>query len=443
MKKFINALAIVLCLSMVTLVVSPNIGVETVEAAEYDWLFDEDDYDYFDDEEYDDDEYEYNFDNVKNTFESESISQSGGIEYSKTTLSDKKTNVYPINVKKTAKYIFGMTDESDGEGAILVVDSKGKTIYEEELDLMYKSWNKTLSLSKGKYYIKILSKDWYKFQYKLYVKPLVLIKKETTEHKLTSYDKKSLNPKLGKGRWKTSNENIIGIISKNSNKSSTCKIQARKAGKATVTYTNDNGSVIKYKFTVSAIKNVSKDLKISSCDLKDLKSKIGKGKWTTSNKNIIEILSKNKDYSSTCKIRAKNPGKATITYTDQYGYVAKYIFTVFTKSTYPLDDAYFKMDSVGGLEPSILISNNSNKKIKYIYLDVSFYNAVGDRVYNDIGGYKNAKLEITGYINPWNFEWYYWNPVFYSTTARMMKIETIQIVYSDGSKKNTTLQLFY
>ena len=93
------------------------------------------------------------------------------------------------------------------------------------------------------------------------------------------------------------------------------------------------------------------------------------------------------------------------------------------------------MDSVGGLKPTIFIANNSDKKIKYIDLKVSFYNSVGDKVRNEIGGYTYSNLQITGYIKPWSSDWYEWNPVFYNSSASKMKIETMKITYADGSKK--------
>lgn len=93
------------------------------------------------------------------------------------------------------------------------------------------------------------------------------------------------------------------------------------------------------------------------------------------------------------------------------------------------------MNSIGGLEPHILISNNSNKKIKYVYLTVSFYNAVGDKVTNDIGRSKSVQLKITGPIKPWKFKWYSWDPVFYNYSAYKMKIEKVRIDYFKGEDK--------
>ena len=50
MKKLIKAVALAICFTMTTPVITPSVGIETVEAAEDDWLFDEDEYDYLDDD---------------------------------------------------------------------------------------------------------------------------------------------------------------------------------------------------------------------------------------------------------------------------------------------------------------------------------------------------------------------------------------------------------
>ena len=320
---------------------------------------------YVDDNDYDDDydyeQKEYTYTNVKKKYSLVLVSQSQGHTHGNTTLGDGKTNVYPVNIKKKTKYVIGITS-GYGEGNILILNSKKKKVYEKKLDLRSESWKKTITLKKGKYYIKILSKTSIGFEYKLYVKSLIV--KKDKNIKMTSCDRKKLNPNLGKGKWKTSNNKIVTIITAKSNKS-TCTIRAKKAGHATITYTNKKGSVIKYKI------------------------------------NVI------------------------------------------MKKYYPFDRAWFEMDSVGGLKPHILISNNSNKKIKYVYLTVSFYNAVGDKVSNDIGGYKSANLQITGPIKPWNFSWYEWGPVFYNYTATKMKVEKVTIKYFGGSTKTVYVQKKY
>lgn len=371
--KLVKTVALATCLTMTVPVVAPSVGIETVEAAEDDWLFDEDEYDYLDD---DDEDYSYNntkdysYDNVKKTFKLVEISESKGYKYSGIfELPEGKTNVHPINVKNSAKYIIGFSSYlTMGKASILIVSDDGENMMETKVDIIDEEWKKTVYLPKGKYYIKILAQDEeleLGFEYELYIKPAVTVKKETKNIKMSSCHTKKLEPKLGKGSWTTSNKNIVSIDNKNPKDSSTCTVRAKKAGSATITYKNDSGSILKYKITVSS------------------------------------------------------------------------------KSTNPLEDAYFSMDSVGGLKPTIFIANNSDKKIKYIDLKVSFYNSVGDKVRNEIGGYTYSNLQITGYIKPWSSDWYEWNPVFYNSSASKMKIETMKITYADGSKKTINLNKKY
>jgi hypothetical protein len=322
----------------------PNSFVATVQAADYD----EDD----------------SYSDVKKTYDTVTVSQIGGKDYEMAYLYEDKTNVHPIQVEKKTDYVIGMSARSYGECSILVLNAKEKTIYEKKLDLEFEKWKKTLTLSKGNYYIKVLSKC-YNLQYELSVQPKVKILKETQKLKMYSCDTTTLSPELGKGTWTTSDKSIVTLTSKKAKNVSSCKIRTKKAGTATVTYKNSSGSVIKYKITVSK------------------------------------------------------------------------------KDTYPVYDAYITMNSVGGLKPVIYISNYSSKKIKYVYLDVSFYNAVADKVTNSIGGYSSASLKITGPIKAWNTEWFSWDPVFYNTTATKMKIGSVKIIYMDGTTKTVDVNKKY
>lgn len=368
MKRFFKVFAIVLCLSMIAPASIPRFGVETVEAEDYDWDDDwdydwDDEFDDYYDDYYDDYEEENDYTDIKKRYDTLSVSQSTNHTYPIVTLKNKKTNVYPIKVTKAAEYILGLTEETYGECSFLVEDSKGNSVYEKELSLTFDNWKKTISLSKGTYYIKILSKESIGFEYELFIKSKVM--KDIRNEKIYSCHTKKLEPGLGKGSWTTSNKDIVSIESKNPKSSSTCTVRGKKTGSAVVTYKNSSGCVIEYKFTVSS------------------------------------------------------------------------------KSSNVLEDAYFCMNSVGGLEPTIFIANNSGKKIKYIYVNVSFYNAVGDKLRNDIGGYTTSKLKITGYINIWENKQYDWDPVFYEYSARKMKVETMTIEYSDGSKKTINVNKKY
>lgn len=291
----------------------------------------------------------------------ETIYTDTDITFDSSRLGEGYTKVFPIKIIKAGNYRFQFSDYTWGSLAFLVQRQDGKVIYEKGLRLEFNSWTKKLHLSKGKYKIKVLSREDIGLQFKLELRPM------------------------------------------------------------------------RYRATY--------EMKMSSCNVKKLEG-LGKGKWTTSNSKVVSIITK-KSGRATCNVRGKRRGKATVTFRNKDGAKIKYKITVWEGKTYPVDDATFYMNSAGGLEPWIRISNNSAKKIKYVYLTVSFYNRVGDRVTNDIGGYKKAELEITGPIKPWHWEAFEWNPVFYSNTASKMKIEKITVKYFGGTTKTKKINRKY
>lgn len=111
----------------------------------------------------------------------------------------------------------------------------------------------------------------------------------------------------------------------------------------------------------------------------------------------------------------------------------EYKIKVKSYSRYPFDTAEIHLNSVGGVEPSVWIANNSNKTIKYVDFYAYFYNAVGDMVSNDIGGRTYASLRITGPLKPWKRKMYSWDAVFYNYSVRKMLVKKVKITYMDGS----------
>ena len=101
----------------------------------------------------------------------------------------------------------------------------------------------------------------------------------------------------------------------------------------------------------------------------------------------------------------------------------------------PIELGQFYINSAGGVEPSFLILNNTGKTIKYINFRVTFYNAVWDRVNNDIGGYAYEDLQIVGPLKPWYCDWISFDPVFYNNTVRSFHVDSYVITFMDGSTK--------
>lgn len=281
-------------------------------------------------------------------------------------LKQGKTNVYPIEISKKGEYYFGFIYDyyKKGDFTFAVFDSKGKSVFEKDLTLYYDAWSKKLTLSKGKYFVKILAND----------------KSQDVKYEL------NIRP-------------------------------------------------VKYQGTIKC--------NIACCDTYKAKSDYGKGNWSTSDKKVLEIVGTKKK-TDEIKVHAKKPGKATITFTNKDGVKITYKCTVSTDNgSYPVWGAAVSMNYVGGLEPTIGIANNSDSRIKYVNLTVSFYNRVGDRVNNEIGSYKNAKLQATGPIEAWEIGYFSWDPVFYASTATAMKIESVTIEYFGGKKKTYTVNKKY
>ncbi len=109
------------------------------------------------------------------------------------------------------------------------------------------------------------------------------------------------------------------------------------------------------------------------------------------------------------------------------------------------DVSVANINSVGGVDMQIAWENTSNKTIKYIYFNVTAYNAVGDPVACDIRGYYTINGEVTGPIEPGTvignynidsdtyFNGHYWECLYYNSTIRSFKLNSIEIKYMDGT----------
>lgn len=200
----------------------------------------------------DDEEEELSFDKVHKKYSTKKLSYSKDFSHKNVRLDCGYTNVYPIKVEKAGKYKFTLSDDTYGSFSILLEDSKGRVVKQyDDIYLDFEKWGKTIKLSKGNYILKILSTDELA-EYSLFIKSTIV--KKTVKHKIKSCDIMQLEPKLGAGTWKTSNKKVVAIEKKKS-KGASCVIRAKKAGKATVTYTNKLGSKIKYVITVTKNKN--------------------------------------------------------------------------------------------------------------------------------------------------------------------------------------------
>ena len=186
--------------------------------------------------------------------------------------------------------------------------------------------------------------------------------------------------------------------------------------------------------TQKASKKVTK--KLPSATTYKASPGLGKGTWKTSNSSIVSLSQKK---GSTCTFKLKKAGKAKVTFKSDLGtYV--YNITVHNKKSDPIRAGFIEMNSADGIEPTLFIANNSGKSIKYVDFNATFYNAVGDKVRNDIGNSYSKALQIIGPIKPWTMDYFKWDPVFYSPVVKRMYVKSATITYMDGSKKTVSIR---
>lgn len=93
-----------------------------------------------------------------------------------------------------------------------------------------------------------------------------------------------------------------------------------------------------------------------------------------------------------------------------------------------------EVNSAGGVEPYFVFVNpNVSSPIKYIDISVTPYNAVGDVISSTIGGQTTAGLRYTGPLsNVDGAKRSDWEPVWYNTTARCIKVQSVRVIFVNG-----------
>ncbi len=102
-----------------------------------------------------------------------------------------------------------------------------------------------------------------------------------------------------------------------------------------------------------------------------------------------------------------------------------------------------KPDSAGGVDLHISFANTSDKTIKYVYFNVTPYNAVGDAVKCEIRDYYNFTGYLTGPFEP-GYEGYSrygnttssknsWGEAWYNYSIKSIELNSIRIEYTDGT----------
>lgn len=94
----------------------------------------------------------------------------------------------------------------------------------------------------------------------------------------------------------------------------------------------------------------------------------------------------------------------------------------------------FSVDSAGGIELNFRAKNNSGKEIKYIRFDVDLYNAVNDKIEDEIKNTSSVSVEVTGPISSGksaNFK----KIIGYNDNCAKISISEVTLVYSDGTSQ--------
>jgi hypothetical protein len=255
------------------------------------------------------------------------------------------------------------------------------------------------------------------------IKKTFKIMPKLDKKQITLYTQSSSTVKMlgssSKITWKSNNPSIATVDSKG-------KITGKTAGKTTITATT-NGftttctvtvkNISISKSTLSIYKGYTQTLKINGIDTNIA--------WKSSNTSVARVNTKG-------LVTGIKVGTATITATHNgKKYTCK--VTVKNKPIIIITAVDWEINCVGGVEPMIEFKNNSNKTIKYVEFQTSYYNSVGDPAYCDISDSNKRTLQVTGPINPGKVYTGYWDAVIYNDQMSRMDIDKIKVTFMDGS----------
>ena len=92
-------------------------------------------------------------------------------------------------------------------------------------------------------------------------------------------------------------------------------------------------------------------------------------------------------------------------------------------------------DSAGGVGVLLTLKNlDSKRTIKYLTIEITPYNAVGDIVEDEISEVSTKQLRYTGPLGPnKTCKNIMWEDVWYNYSIRKISIEVIEIEYTNGT----------
>ena len=102
-------------------------------------------------------------------------------------------------------------------------------------------------------------------------------------------------------------------------------------------------------------------------------------------------------------------------------------------------DWTYTIDYVGGVEWNFRIKNNTDKQIKYVTMQWSCYNAVGDLIYDEIGWKSYVRVRFTGPLDAHATSGSKRNTdKFYNHNLKSYKMTEVIVEYMDGTTEKVT-----
>lgn len=103
------------------------------------------------------------------------------------------------------------------------------------------------------------------------------------------------------------------------------------------------------------------------------------------------------------------------------------------------------VNSAGGVEPyAKFVNPNPREDIKYIDLQISMFNAVGDVVYSEIGSRATRAVRMVGPLGSDHGERSsQWKPIWYNHSAACLQIESVRVEFMNKTILNFSGKLLY
>ena len=154
--------------------------------------------------------------------------------------------------------------------------------------------------------------------------------------------------------------------------------------------------------------------------------------WTCSPAGLVDIDSEG-------NIIALKTGEGILTASTGNGITETCSIKITQPSPVSILNMKYDVDFVGGVEWTFKIRNNTDKQIKYVTLQWSCYNGVGDLIKDDIDGKSYVRLRYTGPLDANSTTGNQHNTTkFYNNTLKSISFTEVMVEYMDGTTETIT-----